>query len=274
MQDVLKGLGQPLTLHIYVISLRDELARRQSVSRQLDSLNVSWSFVDAVDYKVVDVKTRWGEENLAAAQARHGRPFTMGEIACAESHFQAYRMLAQSNFDLAVILEDDFIASPGFFDLLSELKQGNQDWFDLLFLGYSKLAPTAEASIYRFMPILPERSLANVRFGQVWSEWTYGNVAYAVTRQAAARLTGTSRLYTLADDWKGLKKHYQLRIYHARPLLVRENFQVFPSALGGDRDHLLKPYRRWLDFARYVRGYLRLLIMKLRAWCVASYHSE
>jgi glycosyl transferase family 25 len=259
--------GQVVTLHVYVISLRGELARRQSVARQLDNTGLSWSFVDAIDYREVDVRQLWGEAELAAAQASYGRQFTPGEIACAESHYQTYRTLAQSDAAIGIILEDDFIASPAFFELLSELGQGAQDWFDLLFLGYSKLAPAAEAALYRFMPILPERSLANIRIGPVWSEWTYGNVAYAINHQAAERLTNMPRLHTIADNWEGLKKHYRLRIRHARPLVVRENFEVFPSALGGDRDHLLKPYAKWLDFARYLRGYLRLLIMKLRAWC-------
>ena len=255
-----------MALHIYVISLPDELARRESVSRQLESTNFSWSFVDAVDARQVDVKALWAEGQLAAAQARFGRQFTPGEIACAESHYQTYRTLANSDFDLGIIVEDDFIASPKFFELLGELMQGEQDWFDLMFLGYSKLAPADEAPIYRFMPILHERTLANVRVGQVWDEWTYGNVAYVITRKAAASITHAPRLHTIADDWKGLKKYYQLRIYHARPLVVREHFEAFPSALGNDRDHLLKPYIKWLDFARYLRGYLRLLIMKVRAW--------
>lgn len=254
-----------MTLHIFVISLREELARRQSVCRQLDKTNLSWSFVDAINYKEVDVRALWGESELAAAQTSYGREFTAGEIACAQSHYQTYCSLAQSEVDIGIILEDDFLATPKFFELLGELEQASHDWFDLLVLGYSKLAPATEASLYRFMPILPERSLANIRIGQVWNEWTYGNVGYAVTRQAATRLAGDPRLYTIADDWRRLKKHYLLRIQHARPLVVRENFEVFPSALGSERDHLLKPYIKWLDFARYLRGYLRLLIMRLRA---------
>lgn len=258
--------GKVLTIHIYVISLPGELARRQSVSRQLDKMNLSWSFVDAVDFRKVDVQALWGATELDAAQARFKRPFTLGEIACAQSHHQTYCALAQSDVDIGIILEDDFIAEPNFPDFVAELQYVKTDWFDLLFLGYSKLTPAAQATIYRFMPVLTERTLAKVRVGKAWREWTYGNVAYAITRTAAAKIVATPRLFTLADDWVGMKAYYQLQIRHARPLLVRENFEVFPSALESERAHLLKPYYKWLDFARYLRGYLGLWIMKLRAW--------
>lgn len=258
--------GQVLSVHIYVISLSDELARRQSVCRQLENINVSWSFVDAIDARAVDTSAMWGEGRLAEAQARYGRNFTPGEIACAESHYQVWRTLAQNDVDIGIILEDDFIASPKFFELLSELGQACPDWFDLLFFGYSKLTPAAQTTIYRFMPIHTEQCLAGVRIGPAWREWTYGNVAYAVTRKAAAKIIAAPRLFSLADDWVTMKIHYQLRIRHVRPLLVQENFEVFPSALDSDRAHLLKPYYKWLDFARYLRGYLGLWIMKLRAW--------
>lgn len=253
-------------LHIFVISLPTELARRESVTRQLDGMGFSWSFFDAISYRKTDVRTLWGEAQLAEGEARYGRVFTLGEIACAQSHFEVYRQLAHSEFDVALILEDDFLAEPNFPDFIAELQRGEADWFDLLFLGYSKLTPAAQATIYRFMPVLKERTLASVRVGKAWREWTYGNVAYAITRKAAAHVIAAPRLYTLADDWVAMKTHYQLRIKHARPLLVRENFEVFPSALESDRAHLLKPYHQWLDFARYLRGYLGLWVMKLRAW--------
>ena len=262
-----KNQGQSFVkLHIFVISLPGELARRESVTRQLDSMNLPWSFFDAISYRDTDVRALWGEAQLAAGEARYGRVFTLGEIACAQSHFELYRQLANSEFDVGLILEDDFLAEPNFPEFVTALQCGEADWFDLLFLGYSKLTPAAQATIYRFMPILSERSLASVRVGKAWREWTYGNVAYAVTRKAAAKIVSEPRLYTLADDWAALKVHYQLQVRHARPLLVRENFEVFPSALENDRAHLLKPYYQWLDFARYLRGYMGLWIMKLRAW--------
>ena len=248
--------------HIYVISLVEEIDRRRSISDQLDRMNLDWSFFDAISYKKTDVKICWGEEALKDAHIRLGRELTVGEIACSESHFKLYKAISDAPHDIAIVLEDDAIIGSQFIKFIQALTDLEGFMYDVLILGYSKLSTIKEQRFYKFEPIKSTIDINGVKVGPVWREWTCGTVGYVLSKNAAMKMVAGRRLYTIADDWRSLKVYYRLVIFHCRPLLIHENFIDFESAIENDRSRLLKPYRAYLDWLRFIRGFIRYSIMK------------
>lgn len=100
-----------MSIQIKVVSLAGSSDRREHMTRQLQALNLPWSFFDACTTLPDDLA-------YCALDARrtHGRELTAGELGCFASHFTLWRQLLNDpNIEAYCILEDDVLLEPSFF---------------------------------------------------------------------------------------------------------------------------------------------------------------
>ena len=125
---------------IYVINLKRCPERRLHMQRQLDTLGLSYRFVDGVDK--YDLKSPEYRAEITHRLGLDKNVITFGSdgylnthVACALSHVKAYNLMAEQNDAAACILEDDVVMSPDFPKILSAAKKTT--WDILMLASYS-----------------------------------------------------------------------------------------------------------------------------------------
>lgn len=100
---------------ILVINPRDFVDRRKSIERQLQPLGLAYEFIHS--YDVADLN--------AAITARYFKNelLSPGQRSCALKHLQALRLVAERQWQRALILEDDALLAGQFVSRLQEALQ-------------------------------------------------------------------------------------------------------------------------------------------------------
>lgn len=251
---------------IYVISLADEMARKVNFDNQAKSNGFDFMYINAVDFRYVDTDDLINITS-STQQGTIKRALTKGEVGCALSHFKCYQNLLADNANWAWIIEDDAdlgrLKSDSIDKLISLVEDIN---VDVIILGYSKLAKDDESLFYRFEPLKEIANRSDFTLGKPWKNWTCGTVSYLISQAGAKKMLdyfADGKVVTVADDWRFFEEKIGLKIVHCRPLLVFEDFLNFESALEAERAQVSRKRIEFLDIIRVLRGYLRLLLMRL-----------
>lgn len=101
---------------IHIISLVSDTQRRQQIEASLNSLQLTYSFFDAVDGRRGLPPEFEPCVDRPAGERRMGRALSDGEWSCALSHRQVYRHICEHGLEGAVILEDDAQVGQAFKD--------------------------------------------------------------------------------------------------------------------------------------------------------------
>jgi glycosyl transferase, family 25 len=153
---------------IWVISVLGADDRRAAFSRCAEG--VEWEFFAA--HTGLDPGLAYDE---ATVVGRYGRKLHSGELGCYSSHFALWRWLLASDFDQAIVLEDDVVADWNFIDQLRCV--------DLQERGIQYLR------LFAKMPS-PWRSIASPYFDKYrhlirFTGYALGTQAYVITRRGA-----------------------------------------------------------------------------------------
>ncbi len=256
-------------MKIYVISLSDELKRKEAISKQLNLLDINFSFYDAVDLRCCDdkeIKNRINGLNKSGLYLTE-REMTPGEIGCFLSHRGIMNELVFSDVteQFALVIEDDAEINNNFPIIINKITQQISSE-DICILGYSKLNRMDEKRFFHFQPISRSVKIDAGYIGQPIKQWTCGTVCYLIGRNAAKKIIESNHI-SFADDWLMIKA-LGINVYHFRPLLVFENNENFYSSIEHDRKIINRKSRNYLDCIRYIRGYFwmaRLWFMKFKS---------
>lgn len=256
-------MSQDFSFSTYVISLKDELSRRESISIQLGNLRIPFSFVDAIDMR--SNKNSHSFASLSKSSVLN-RPITQGEIGCALTHIKTYQEFLLSSSEWALIIEDDALLKSLSSQKISNILSSIGANVDMVVLGYSKLEENHLNSFYIKEPIKKKYSTNDIKIGLVWRNWTCGTVSYLINRAGAKKILknfteNNRKIATIADDMLYFEKTCGVNIYHVRPLLVIENFTTFTSSIEDDRSKLQSSSRSFFNLLRLVRGVFRKTIM-------------
>ncbi|ENM5768233.1 glycosyltransferase family 25 protein [Vibrio mimicus] len=247
---------------VSVISLKDEIERRKSIAKQLNLLGIEFDFFDAADLRKMNTEDA---QSLVVPDKKYSkppRPLTKGEVGCAMSHIQLLTKLSlNKSLDYHLILEDDAILDERILCFLNGKTLNTFEW-DVIILGYSKLAENEKDKFYIKEPIKKVAKFSGVNIGCVWKEWTCGTVGYLINRKCLHKFIDLP-ISSAADDWQYLKDKLNLKVYHTRPLLISEAFMEFNSTIENDRAVMLKKNIRSLELFRFIRGIVRKLLFKL-----------
>ncbi|WP_281757236.1 glycosyltransferase family 25 protein [Succinatimonas hippei] len=104
-------------MQIFVINLKEDIERRQSITKCLNELNLDFEIFNAVKGKdidrhndplVYDKDECLVRHNFLSKTIMRGK-LSDGELGCALSHLGVYQEIVKRNLSGAIILEDDFI---------------------------------------------------------------------------------------------------------------------------------------------------------------------
>lgn len=99
---------------IIIVSLASDTQRRQRIEAALTSLQLRYTFLDAVDGRRGLSPELEPLIDRLAGERRMGRALSDGEWSCALSHRQVYRHICEQGLEGAIILEDDAQIGPSF----------------------------------------------------------------------------------------------------------------------------------------------------------------
>lgn len=98
---------------VFVISLARAKERRESICKHLSNLNIDYQMIDAID------GTAFSNEEVNSIVAKNVS-LHPGALGCYLSHVEAYRIVVQNKYPVALILEDDARLNPKIKNLLNE----------------------------------------------------------------------------------------------------------------------------------------------------------
>ena len=110
---------------ILVISLKRSLDRRKQVEKEMQKISLPWSFLDAVDGSALAATPV--EYKPRKVELLQGYALTPNEIGCYLSHKEAWKYCVRENVP-TLILEDDFVLSPNFEEVLKTILESDRDW--------------------------------------------------------------------------------------------------------------------------------------------------
>lgn len=100
-------------LPIYIISLKQDVKKRELIAQKLDALNISFNFIDAVYGKNLSEEFVESLNSVGKIKDRGFNPI-LGEIGCTLSHLLAFKLIEERREKWACILEDDVIIDERF----------------------------------------------------------------------------------------------------------------------------------------------------------------
>ncbi len=221
---------------VHVISLLRS-GRRDAIARLLADHGAPFHIEDAVDGQLLTPSELHAAYDDSAARRRYGRSMTGAEVACFMSHRSAWRKIVETG-RAAVVLEDDAILEPAFF---TNVLRANESELaaraDIVLLGRSKLRRAASSWTYFNEPLRHATSVAGLRIGIPFKQWTSGAVGYWISAQAARRALDCSdgQIGALLDDWPWHRDHCGSRVAELRPYVVWEDFERLPSSIESER---------------------------------------
>jgi glycosyl transferase, family 25 len=188
---------------IRVISLADSTDRRSEFSRHVSGFDLDWSFFSA--HKGIIAPLAYNDRDAI----RHsGRPLFSPEIGAYVSHFKCWEWLANSEYDQAIILEDDVMVD---WRAITQLLQFNLSAhrIDLLRL-YATHPIACRIVMYRFLS--PHCHLVRTK------GWYLGMQGYLLSKKGARRLIEKYTNITAPVDWI-LTRYWEHRL---------GNYSLFP----------------------------------------------
>jgi glycosyl transferase family 25 len=230
-------MGSANVIDIFVISLDDATERRQSASRQLDALGLSFEFFDAVR----------GDEALSGGYVDDsidydwilncGRTPTRGELGCYSSHRALWKKCVELGRPI-LIMEDDFKLLEDFPAAVEQVEQ--------------------QIGRYGYLRLQTETRAKHVRVGDAGHfdvrRYTYAPhslMCYGITPAVAARwveLTSTAR--EPVDIFVKKFWHHGQPLYGLYPYTVTESALSVATSIRGRRE---KPRK---DFATAARRFM------------------
>lgn len=201
---------------IRVISLEDSTFRRSEFSKQACCFNLNWSFFSA-HQSIVSPLTYEDRDAIR----RCGRALFPPEIGAYVSHFKCWEWLANSEYDQAIILEDDVIVD---WRAITQLSRFNLSAHSIDLLRLFATHPLkCEIVMHRFLS--PHCHLVRTK------GWYLGAQGYMLTKAGSRRLIANYTKIVAPVDWI-LMRYWEHRLgnYSLFPFPVIE--QHVPSTIG------------------------------------------
>lgn len=201
---------------IRVISLEDSKHRRAAFSRQASGLDLDWSFFAA--HKGLVSPLVYNERN---AIRRFGRSLFPPEIGAYVSHFKCWEWLINSEYQQAIILEDDVLVD---WQAITELSQCNLSVYGIELLRMFATHPIkCKIVMYRFLS-------SHCHLVRTMGMYL-GMQGYMITKAGAGRLVEKYTNITSPIDWVMTRYwDHKLENYSLFPFPIIE--QHVPSTIG------------------------------------------
>lgn len=165
--------GNPEGLCIWVINLDRSPERWAAISARLQSLNLCFERLPAVDARAL-TEAQLALLDEAGFRRRHGMTSLPGELGCYLSHVEVIRRFLASKAEAALVLEDDVVLSDRLPAALAGLMRHPSRW-DMV-----KLSAVHSGTPQRYLEVSPGQWLS------VMLSKCTGSSAYLINRRAAS----------------------------------------------------------------------------------------
>jgi glycosyl transferase, family 25 len=241
------------TTAIRVINLAGSADRRAAFTEMAGDTKLDWAFFPACTGLVEPLTY-----DARVATRRCGRPLSPAELACYASHFKIWEWLGISDYDQAIIFEDDVLVAWPVIEQIAAHRFADHG-VDLLRLFITH--PFAW-QIAKYRLLSPHHHLVRPVGMQ------FGGQAYLLTRAAARRLVSNYSVAAAPLDWVlGRYWEHHLATYCMFPFPVIERHN--PSTIGEGRNAVPKRglYDRiarmaWRIRDRAERAYVECCLMQ------------
>lgn len=113
---------------VYVINMADNVVRMQSCGAALTALGIGFERFEAVNGRALSDDDASAVYDTDANKRLFRLPLVRGELGCYLSHVELWRRIAAGDAKGAVVLEDDFVASADFRQVLLALIADQAAW--------------------------------------------------------------------------------------------------------------------------------------------------
>ncbi len=201
------------TVPVSLISLSDTADRRTLLlERGIPKIWVA-NYWPAIDLRTGTAEAVEKVADQAAALIHLGRRLTPAEVGCALSHQRAGAWLAGSGYDLMLVLEDDVIpTSPSFSEAVSDvcrllLNHARQGRSFICHLGARQEQVTkAIRRTVHSRSFDRSRKSTNIYLYADPIRTLWRAHAYLISKQAAMNAVDRGPIFTVADDWCGMRR--------------------------------------------------------------------
>ncbi|MDB9717889.1 glycosyltransferase family 25 protein [Candidatus Pelagibacter sp.] len=207
---------------IYILNLKRHKKRRKHIISELKKQNIrNYEFVDAID------GNRLKKSQLDLMTCKNEKIFnpkntnmSAGQVACALSHIKIYKKFLNSNFELALIFEDDAKFLNKFTEKLKKFILKNFKYeSQIVLLG--KLIEFYKNPIDR---------IKSHEFVEVTDTW--GSHSYFINRKAAESIILFNYpVKTVADHFFIFRIYCKIKIFGLNPFLTTQDQRKFKSSI-------------------------------------------
>lgn len=257
-------------LHIYIVSLKQDIEKREAISKILQDYELEFSFIDAIYGKELseDTINSIRSKSVGSLIDRGFAP-THGEIGCTLSHLKVYQNILDNNLDWACILEDDVILDERFNIFIRNFQDTGLNPESLYLLGGQNGLSNKKIikSIKNISTIGEQKFTKTIKS----EDFIYRTCCYLISAPLAKKLIDLSRTnFILADDWRYLIKNDVIRqlylsdFVHHPPDLSKSNLQQERAlAFSNYSIEISTLSARIINSIKYrVRSRVRLLSLK------------
>lgn len=193
-------------LHIFIVSLQQDVEKRETISKTLKDFGLKFSFVDAIYGKDLPDSTLNSFRKKSTGKIiDRGFPATPGEIGCTLSHLKAYQKVIDRGLDWACILEDDAILDERFKVFIKNFDSSNLSARDLYLLG----GQNGFSDLQVIKSKKNKISIGRQSFSKTIKseQFIYRTCCYLISASLASSFLELSECkFLLADDWDYLVK--------------------------------------------------------------------
>ena len=193
-------------LHIFIVSLQQDVEKRETISKTLNDFNLDFTFIDAVyGRELPNEYLDYLRDKSSGKLIDRGFPATPGEIGCTLSHLKAYQEVIDRGLEWACILEDDAILDERFKVFIKNFDSSNLSARDLYLLG----GQNGFSDLQVIKSKKNKISIGRQSFSKTIKseQFIYRTCCYLISASLASSLLELSECkFLLADDWDYLVK--------------------------------------------------------------------
>ncbi len=216
---------------IFVMNPDKYYERRKALTKLLEKTPFQFQFIAIDDDSELTVAAIKKNHDSKRTVDSLGRDFSRGELASTLNHLFSYKEFLKSEYDLAIIMEDD--------------ADFNVDEFIFIIEKIVKIINNSKPQVHLLTPVISylnkkSKDLSeNYKIVKVIQSWD--SSGYIINREAAKKMIkANSKSWFIADDWVRYKRHAKVDIYSVIPIIVKQNLKVFDSNLMASRNAAIK----------------------------------
>ena len=196
---------------IYLVSLRSDTRRREDLKKRFPTNYDEFVQIEAVNGRDLSAKDYF--EKTIEFGARNRRPMLPSELGCTMSHMKVLETFVNSDFDRALILEDDVLGTDSDIEAILTISRRLPEDCVLICGGQDGLR-TQQYQYGEKTDIPGVYVVCNFAY-----RYVFRTCCYVVTKRSAqAIIDYQNAMLSLADKWSEFFKGTSIKIYYSNIL--------------------------------------------------------